>query len=539
MSDRYTIERCIMVIETGSLHIAYDTVKDMKVVIKTITIETTGFASKLLEEVISLYSLRPYPYFCEITDHFIKGSGNMIDSINIVTKFYPKGNLCENLIERGKSKHYFSEDELLKHVSSLLTGCSIMQKLGISHRDLKPDNILINDDNSLLISDLGASCLIESSSTIRGSPSYLSPEMRTRLHNYLNNSLLEDFNDFDLNKSDVWSLGVTFLFMVTLEPQTDFQNNDGLESRIREKLIKVNINIIRELISQMLVFDPKSRKDFIFLNDWFQSRTQNRFRSETSLIERLGRHKISEESSDLSELDENQNNLQISNQIPISIEPVRPFSVKPLRRSISKLPSPSCKNCGIGQDFHVCSNCSLIIHTPCLDSAINLCPKCQVPINYKDFNITCEICFNTFKGNQVRSCCHRRCPECQIINKDCRYCLGFNIFSVQPFDTSLFESFPCGSCEKQMSIVGKVMICEKDQVENCIGCKRRPHQDSCIRYNNRPRIPCIRCEEAINLAEPSMIVHCKNCALVYCYVCSKGVNEKSHLNCARIYSSFN
>ncbi len=80
---------------------------------------------------------------------------------------------------------------------------------GVIHRDLKPDNIIINADNQPILSDFSLMRIIEEEETRDmtgtnvglGSPAYISPEQ--------GKGLTVDF------RSDIYSLGVIFFEMVT------------------------------------------------------------------------------------------------------------------------------------------------------------------------------------------------------------------------------------------------------------------------------------------------------------------------------------
>ena len=48
--------------------------------------------------------------------------------------------------ERKQTKNYYKESELMKILSSLIRSMAILQNKNISHRDIKPQNILIFND---------------------------------------------------------------------------------------------------------------------------------------------------------------------------------------------------------------------------------------------------------------------------------------------------------------------------------------------------------------------------------------------------------
>lgn len=76
-------------------------------------------------------------------------------------------------------------------------------RLGVAHRDIKPDNILFNDSNELKLADFGsAECFQEGQlmSGVVGTPYYVAPEVLAG-RNYT-------------EKIDIWSAGVILYIML-------------------------------------------------------------------------------------------------------------------------------------------------------------------------------------------------------------------------------------------------------------------------------------------------------------------------------------
>ncbi len=97
---------------------------------------------------------------------------------------------------------------------------------GVIHRDLNPDNILINSENEPVISDFSIAQIIESEETRDvtgthvglGSPEYMSPEQ--------GRGLSIDY------RADIYSLGILFYEMVT--GQKPFRGENGMEVVIQQ-----------------------------------------------------------------------------------------------------------------------------------------------------------------------------------------------------------------------------------------------------------------------------------------------------------------
>ena len=73
-------------------------------------------------------------------------------------------------------------EQIIVHIKDLIDAVNYLFKIhGISHRDLKPQNILLNLQNKLMIADFGISKKIDSTNLIRetvvgGTRDYMSPD---------------------------------------------------------------------------------------------------------------------------------------------------------------------------------------------------------------------------------------------------------------------------------------------------------------------------------------------------------------------------
>lgn len=148
-----------------------------------------------------------------------------------------------------------------------------MQTQGYAHRDIKPQNIFVADDGKLKIGDFGSSKFNNedvhiAEATIQGSPTYLSPILRQAFINY-NQGFNNGSAIHNLYKSDVYSLGITFLNMITLIEPTDLCKTVGLEMAIMQKLSIITNTKIRNLLSLMLKVNENDRPDFIELKAYY------------------------------------------------------------------------------------------------------------------------------------------------------------------------------------------------------------------------------------------------------------------------------
>jgi eukaryotic-like serine/threonine-protein kinase len=124
------------------------------------------------------------------------------DGIPFIAMEYIEGKSLAKLIEeKGK----IPWDEAVRLIKQTAEGLSFAHEKGIVHRDIKPDNILIDRNGRAVVTDFGIAHLQESSLTrtgeVLGTPFFMSPEQ-----------ILEGKLD---SRSDLFSLGVVFYVMLT------------------------------------------------------------------------------------------------------------------------------------------------------------------------------------------------------------------------------------------------------------------------------------------------------------------------------------
>jgi formylglycine-generating enzyme required for sulfatase activity/tRNA A-37 threonylcarbamoyl transferase component Bud32 len=122
----------------------------------------------------------------------------------------------ENLWDEFKSQGKFSETDILNLLNDLLPVLQFIHDNNVIHRDIKPDNIIINSQSQkLFIIDFGVSKLVSGTlltrvGTVAGTPGYAAPE---QLHGHA------------FPSSDLYSLAVTCIRLLTgIFPQKNSGN---------------------------------------------------------------------------------------------------------------------------------------------------------------------------------------------------------------------------------------------------------------------------------------------------------------------------
>ena len=180
----------------------------------------------------------------------------------------------KEIAHREKKKRYYSEEELIIILKNLINTFAELQRHNISHRDIKPQNILLCKDNSLKIADFGEAKEARNRNnedtmkqTIRGTELYMSPILFDSIKTKKRKGKYILHNSY---KSDVFSLGFCFLLAATLKVDSLYVIREIKDMEILEKEVynflkcRYSDKLINVIIS-MLELDEKNRVDFIEL----------------------------------------------------------------------------------------------------------------------------------------------------------------------------------------------------------------------------------------------------------------------------------
>lgn len=127
--------------------------------------------------------------------------------------------LVMDLVEGGDLMDFVSnngpipEDATREIARQVFSAVSYMHSMSISHRDIKPDNILISQDEPVIVkvSDFGLAKIASSGThlqTFCGTLAYLAPEVLARKHDNTRSIVYSD-------KVDIWSIGCMIYVLLT------------------------------------------------------------------------------------------------------------------------------------------------------------------------------------------------------------------------------------------------------------------------------------------------------------------------------------
>lgn len=172
------------------------------------------------------------------------------DYFHLVMELCPGGRLLDKMTKVGK----FSEDRAAKLITELVSVLKYCHEMGVVHRDVKPENILLTAAGKLKLADFGLAVRITTGqmvSGLAGSPAYVAPEV-----------LLGEYSE----KVDIWGAGV--LLYALLVGALPFHGNskDSVFESIKQTKLYFNHGVwesvsvqARDLVSRMLTRDMHTR----------------------------------------------------------------------------------------------------------------------------------------------------------------------------------------------------------------------------------------------------------------------------------------
>ena len=222
----------------------------MKSLKKDVLLDEDQVESTLLEKNI-LQSLN-YPFlvgmvFCFQTE----------ERVYFVLPFVRGGELFQHLREY----RYFPEDKVKFYASIIGLALEYLHKNGIVYRDIKPENILLEEDGYLKLIDFGMAKILkddENTNSFCGTPEYLAPEIITgEGHNKM---------------ADWWSYGIIVYEMLFGIPPFFNENVEKMYDLITKgelrfpKKFKVT-DEAKDLLVKLLV---KNQKERLGINGGFE-----------------------------------------------------------------------------------------------------------------------------------------------------------------------------------------------------------------------------------------------------------------------------
>lgn len=245
IDGRYQLLRQMDAGGMATIYEAIDTRLDRRVAVKIMhahLAQDEQFVERFIREAKAAAALS-HPNIVAVQDQGWNQSG--IPAVFIVMELVDGHTLREYLNERGS----IAVKDGIRFLLPVLSALGAAHKLGIVHRDVKPENILVSKEGRIKITDFGlakgamiGSTMTAESSVILGSVSYLSPEQVSR--------------GIADSRSDVYSAAITAFEIFT--GQKPFEG----EEPIQIAFMHVNSRVPR--MSTLVPEIPQALDDLIF-----------------------------------------------------------------------------------------------------------------------------------------------------------------------------------------------------------------------------------------------------------------------------------
>lgn len=206
IDGRYQLIRQMAAGGMATIYEALDTRLDRKVAVKVMhphLAQDEQFVERFIREAKAAAALS-HPNIVSVQDQGWNQHGS--PAVFLVMELVEGHTLREYLNEQGA----LSIEAGIKFLLPVLSALAAAHKMGIVHRDIKPDNILISKEGRIKIADFGlakgpllGATMTAESSIVLGSVSYLSPEQVQR--------------GIADARSDVYSAGITAFEIFTGE----------------------------------------------------------------------------------------------------------------------------------------------------------------------------------------------------------------------------------------------------------------------------------------------------------------------------------
>ena len=239
--DKYNIIKFINKGSFGKVYLIEEKSSKDKYALKRIRI--TGldrYSIKSIYNEINILALNRCPYLLKLKDLFVYNNTYLC----IITEYYSNGDLGKYCKKNNK----LSEENILKIFTQLCVALNYLHKNNIIHRDIKPGNILIDNNFNICLCDFGVSKKMTSkiTNTFIGTPLFMSPEQISNRY-------------YDI-KIDIWSLGCVLYELEYCKPPFDGKSLRSLKEKILySKLEGFNSGKFGELFSKLFIRDKYKR----------------------------------------------------------------------------------------------------------------------------------------------------------------------------------------------------------------------------------------------------------------------------------------
>jgi eukaryotic-like serine/threonine-protein kinase len=192
----YLIRETIGESEKAVVYLAHSEALGRDVALKVTIGESDEDQQQLLAREFEAVSRINHPAVVELHDYGVHAGREYL-----AMDYFPRGDL------KARMYQGISESEALRYVGYIASALRVVHHAGILHRDLKPPNVMLRENDDVVLIDFGLARNLEGglqstrTGVLRGSPYYMSPEQ----------ALGEQLDA----RTDLYSLGIIFYEMLT------------------------------------------------------------------------------------------------------------------------------------------------------------------------------------------------------------------------------------------------------------------------------------------------------------------------------------
>jgi DNA-binding NarL/FixJ family response regulator len=206
----YLIRSTIGESEKAVVYLAQSESLGRDVALKVTLAESDADQHQLLAREFEAVSRIQHPAIVELHDYGLHAGREYL-----AMEYFPRGDL------KARMHVGVTESEALRYMEHIASALRVVHHAGILHRDLKPPNVMLRENDDVALIDFGLARNLEGSlqntntrtGVLRGSPYYMSPEQ----------ALGEQLDA----RTDLYSLGIIFYEMLT--GKKPFAGNSAIE----------------------------------------------------------------------------------------------------------------------------------------------------------------------------------------------------------------------------------------------------------------------------------------------------------------------
>jgi hypothetical protein len=221
-----------------------------EIAVKTFFGKSQEVQKEMMSEVEALRQLQ-HPCIVSLKG-WCRGRGS--EGGKIITEYVGGGNLRKLLRSDNKAPEWWTASKKAITIAGIVLGMKFIHSRNFIHRDLKPTNILLDEEHNVKIGDFGTSRIYSADVTLTsvGNDLYMAKEVSS--------------GEYD-QKVDVYSFGIILYEIIT---GNGVFSNEGIKGELYADMLKGNrpkipeevMPFVRELIDKCWCQDASARPDF-------------------------------------------------------------------------------------------------------------------------------------------------------------------------------------------------------------------------------------------------------------------------------------